>query len=458
MKKLICFVLVLTMLAGMTAFASAEGTPSFVGSSAEGAPGEDVQVTVSIQDNPGVALVNLSVEYDEEILEWTKVEKGIYTDGMWDARIGNTVTWMSFDQNEEDGVFCTLTFKVKENAPLGETPVTVSYLEHDVADVDGKYVHFAIVAGKVTVTAPKGAPVDLYGASVSLKGDIGLNFFLIPTEELLADADAYVTLTAEGGTPNTYLFKDASTRTVSGKKLYQFSIALNAKQMTDKVTVAVYSGDGTAHPIHRMSEDVTEDTFAFAIQDYIQKTIAVYGNDTGKAKLVKMVKAMSDYGSLAQARFAYKTEERAEVQADLDAVTAETLASYAIVKPSETAAGVASVSCSLVLNSETAIRLYIKMAEGEEISSRSIKVNGVAQTPVNTEKGWMVEIPNISAKDLDKLYEMKIADGEGATYTVKFSALSYAYGVLTTEGQSAEQVALVKGLYLYNQAANEYFG
>ena len=455
MKKLICFILVLTMLAGMTVFASAEGTPSFVVSSGEAAPGEEVQITVRLENNPGLASAELNVEYDPDVLEWTKVEQGDYTGG-WDAKVGVAVTWGGGKNTYTDGLFCTLTFKVKENAEEGDTVVTVSYEDDDVFNEDLDNVYFAIVPGKVTVTAPKGAPVDLYGASVSLKGDIALNFFLIPTEELLADADAYVTLTAEGGTPNTYLFKDASTRTVSGKKLYQFSIALNAKQMTDKVTVAVYSGDGTAHPIHRMSEDVTEDTFAFAIQDYIQKTIAVYGNDTGKAKLVKMVKAMSDYGSLAQARFAYKTEERAEVQADLDAVTAETLASYAIVKPSETAAGVAS--CSLVLNSETAIRLYIKMAEGEEISSRSIKVNGVAQTPVNTEKGWMVEIPNISAKDLDKLYEMKIADGEGATYTVKFSALSYAYGVLTTEGQSAEQVALVKGLYLYNQAANEYFG
>ena len=40
--------------------------------------------------------------------------------------------------------------------------------------------------------------------------------------------------------------------------------------------------------------------------------------------------------------------------------------------------------------------------------------------------------------------------------TVKYSALSYAYSVLTSTEASAKLVDLVKGLYLYNEAANAF--
>ena len=55
MKKLLCFILVLTMLLGMGAFAKAEGELSFVVSSAEAKPGDEVQITVNIVNNPGIA-------------------------------------------------------------------------------------------------------------------------------------------------------------------------------------------------------------------------------------------------------------------------------------------------------------------------------------------------------------------------------------------------------------------
>ena len=65
---------------------------------------------------------------------------------------------------------------------------------------------------------------------------------------------------------------------------------------------------------------------------------------------------------------------------------------------------------------------------------------------------------NIAAKDLDKVYTVTVSSASGKIVTVKASALSYAYNVLNAEDAPAKLVDLVKGLYLYNQAANAYFG
>ena len=550
MKKLICFVLVLTMLAGMTAFASAEGTPSFVVSSAEAAPGEEVQVTVSLQNNPVVALVNLDVVYDENVLEWTAVEKGVYTDGMWDAKPGVAVTWMSFDRHEEDGVFCTLTFKVKEDAPAGDTAVTVQYAESDVADESGNPVSFEIVPGKVTVIketledgyyliGQKGWTVDdidpeqkfepnpnnageylletflnvgdgikvvqvtngeitawypdgmdnqyivdaahsgrktiyfktsydgnwsqfggymwidaaltgaeVYGSSVSLKGDIALNFFLIIPNELKEDEGAYVTIGTE-----KFLIKDATTRKVGEDTLYQFTVKMNAKQMNDEVTLKVFNGADEVYKLfnHTTGEDVTEG-YVYSVQTYIEKTIAT----STDAKLVALVKAMSDYGSLAQAFMDYNVENRAEVQGDLNSVTLDALTKYKSTTTAGTAAGVTYKGGSLVLKSTTAIRLYFTLDEGE-IGNYTFKLGKKAVTPVETADGWMIEIANISAKDLDKFYTVTVSSSAGTIVTVKYCGLSYVYTVLNGGSDDAKLIDLAKSIYLYNQAADAYF-
>jgi hypothetical protein len=65
-----------------------------------------------------------------------------------------------------------------------------------------------------------------------------------------------------------------------------------------------------------------------------------------------------------------------------------------------------------------------------------------------------VTVENISAKDLDKLFTV-VANGSEVTA----SALSYAYNVLSAEDgtYSSELITLVKAMYAYNQAANNYF-
>ena len=531
------------------------GELAFVVSSAEAKPGDEVQITVSIENNPGIAAAEFTVVYDESVLEWTAVTQGEYT-GIWDAEPGVKVTWFSNSGNWDlNGLFCTLTFKVKEGVTVEKTEVDLSFEEETVFDWDEVDVPYTVTKGTITLDVPetlkdgyyligqKGWDVasidpeqkfetnpentneylletglavgdgikvvkvengaitewypggvdnqyvvdaahagrktvyfkttydnawsafggfmwidgaltvgaEVYGSSVSLKGDIALNFFLILPEKVTKDENAYVTLNE-----TKYPVSKATTRNVEGVgTTYQFTIALTAKQMNDKVTLKVFNGEDAVVPLYRHSngEDVTETGYVYSVQDYIQKTLE---NPEADEKLKALVQAMSDYGSLAQVQFEYNLENLAEVKGDLNSVTAETVAAYAPVVTEGTATGVTFKGPSLVLKTQTALRLYFELAEGE-IGDYTFKVGTKTKTPTETADGWMIEIPNISAKDLDKVYTVKVTSGDGTVLTLKVSALSYVYNTLNSETSDAKLVNLVKGVYLYNQAANAYF-
>lgn len=329
----------------------------------------------------------------------------------------------------------------------------------DAAHAGRKTVYFkttyddawSAFGGFIWIDAALTVGAEVYGSSVSLKGDIALNFFLILPEELTDNEGAYVMLNDA-----KYPISEAKTRDVDGVgTLYQFTIALTAKQMNDKVTLKVFNGADEVVPLYRHSngEDVTETGYVYSVQDYIQKTLE---NPESPEKLKALVQAMSDYGSLAQVQFGYNLENLAEVKGDLDSVTLDSVAKYAPKVTEGAATGVTFKGPSLVLKTETALRLYFELAEGE-IGDYTFKVGTKTKTPTETADGWMIEIPNISAKDLDKVYTVKVTSGDGTVLTLKVSALSYVYNTLNSETSDAKLVNLVKGVYLYNQAANAYF-
>ena len=201
MKRILALALalVLVLSMGATAFA-AEASGKFVVSSEMAEPGDVVQITISIQDNPGVASIELNVEFDETALELTKVEKGTVVDpvgplpegafaGFFDPvdefpgeqpanRKLSTLTWFkdtaseTAANNTADGTFATLTFKVKADAALGDYPVTVSFVEKNVHDIDEKPVSFTVEAGKVTVF--KHLPGDVNGDGMVDISDVAL--------------------------------------------------------------------------------------------------------------------------------------------------------------------------------------------------------------------------------------------------------------------------------------------
>ena len=65
-------------------------------------------------------------------------------------------------------------------------------------------------------------------------------------------------------------------------------------------------------------------------------------------------------------------------------------------------------------------------------------------------------LPDIAAKDLDKEHLYTVSCG-GESYSFRYSPLSYAYQILRSSTNDSMK-DLARALYLYNQAANAYFG
>jgi hypothetical protein len=263
---------------------------------------------------------------------------------------------------------------------------------------------------------------------------------------MLQNSGLYVTLAGE-----KILIADAQTRTVNGLTLYKFPVDKAAKEMNDQVTVRLYRADGTPETLFCRDVDVTETGWRYSIQTYIDRS----REDKVEPLLLAVVDAMSDYGSLAQAYFKYNEENRAAVVGDVDAVTEAELAPYEAKLTQGNATGVTYAGGSLVLRSGTVIRHYFTIDEGS-VGDYTFKLGSKTVTPVEKENGWMIEIPDVYARNLGNMYTVTVSSSEGVILTLKYSALSYAYKVVQDNDDPA-LVKLVKSLYLYNRAACAYF-
>lgn len=134
--------------------------PQIVVSNTIGFVGKQVDVTISLRNNPGVASMMLTVGYNPDVLTLTSVnDKGnlgsaVHSDNL--LACPYTLTWandLAMENYTFNGEIVVLSFLVKEDAALGETPITIyyDYDNFDIFNVDGEEVRFALVDGVVNV-------------------------------------------------------------------------------------------------------------------------------------------------------------------------------------------------------------------------------------------------------------------------------------------------------------------
>ena len=81
--------------------------------------------------------------------------------------------------------------------------------------------------------------------------------------------------------------------------------------------------------------------------------------------------------------------------------------------------------------------------------------------PVREEKTgrYYVDIPNIPAAYLDNDYTLTIAHKtDGTSCTVNASVLAWVKLVLQSGSSNENRIMMAKALFLYSQAATDYFG
>lgn len=266
----------------------------------------------------------------------------------------------------------------------------------------------------------------LDGYSLSLDGNIGVNFFMELDKSVIADENAYMKFRLPNGKTSVVLVGDAKQQTVGGTTYYVFSCKVAAKEMNETITAQIITSDKKG------------EIYEYSVADYIQY---IRDNPTEfDEKTLSLVNAMAGYGDYAKAYF---NNENLDANTEMDAVTADTLASFDKQISGDLPEGITYYGSSLLLESNTTMRHYFKVAEGTDVSALSFSGS----------KGnyYYIDIPNISAEKLGTIQNVTIGN-----CTISYSPMSYAYAVLSSKNTSESLKNLVKSLYLYEQAAEAY--
>ena len=285
-----------------------------------------------------------------------------------------------------------------------------------------------------------GEPNYLSTVNLSLRGDIGVQFNYVLTDELLNDDGATVKFTCEDKAEKTLPLADV-VADEDGE--YGFIYEVAAAELTNVISVAVYNGAGYA---------MTK-TYSCSAYDYCNYVITACGNTHPTYELAK---ALLNYGGYAQVYFNYNVDDLANKNLTGEALP-ETIAAAAWEIDERLKD---EIQISTVLNSTTSVRVYLSETVKENyvvtFAGKSLEVK--QKTNAQSETEYYVEISDIPAGYLSQMLEIVFTEAStNQAYVVKTSALSYAKAVVAGEYDEALK-NLAKALYAYSLVAETYFG
>lgn len=299
-----------------------------------------------------------------------------------------------------------------------------------------------------------GIGARLAGNSLSLNGNIGVNFYMELDNGVLADSGAYLLFTYANGTTKKVLVQEArvDTQTAAGKTYYVFPCEVAAKEMTDTILAQMHLSDGR-----------TGKRYAYTVKQYADYLLEHTEEQPAYEKAAPLVRAMLNYGAYAQLNFQHSQTTLAnanfsESEKSVEQVTAQTLAAYRnqTVQQSDF---VKLEGASLSLDSQTTLRLYFSCQGDAAIEDLRFFWGEQALTPQKSGNFYCVELSDIAAKNLGTAYTVRVTCGE-ASLDVQYSAMAYGYHVLQRDVSATRTQALkdtIAAMYLYYQAAKDYF-
>ncbi|MBR2832583.1 MAG: InlB B-repeat-containing protein [Oscillospiraceae bacterium] len=390
-------------------------------------------------DFPGVGASSYSL-LNGDVMRWQYTCVGLGAD------IGNSWDGTAVSVADKDA----LIWKIAEINAAGEQEEYPTYGDAMAVlkDIPASQEAVDAALAALVKAEPAGPAAQIVSASLTLAGDIGVNFFVIPNDELLADEGAYAQLTVKGVTGDKIMLADL---TPDNDGRFCFTQFVAAKEMTEQITLAIYTGEDEAVALTDANGDASDGVYSVA---RFVRTAAEFGSE----KLQALSAKLASYGAYAKAYFEYEpvtedTEYADAIAGDITGdITVETVTPYKPVKDASTDAFKAK-SISLTLKSETILNVTFT---GTDAAQYSFTVDGEPVSAVKSGANYVVQIPDIAAQDLDKAYTIVATNGD-STYTISAYALTYAYQVIKAEDRTDAIRDLVKALYEYNQAANAYF-
>lgn len=127
--------------------------------------GDEVTISISIDNNPGIIGMKFNVNYDTSVLTLKSAESVGFESGVEFSPLDKVpflVLWgdSTHGNNTTNGKIAELTFKVSENAVEGEYPITISYDAENIINDSFEYIDFQKVDGSIVIDSYLPGDVD----------------------------------------------------------------------------------------------------------------------------------------------------------------------------------------------------------------------------------------------------------------------------------------------------------
>ena len=372
----------------------------------------------------------------------SRSKKGYFT--------GRNISYnVSISECEHGTVTADMTVANKDDiVTLTITPETDYYLSTiTVTDSNGSIIDvndntFVMPSDNVNITAVFATDKleeKLYGHSLSLDGDIGVNFYLELGDSLVTSSTAYMLFTVRDGEneyTETVNMRDiiGNVKYENGKRIYAFKCRVNACQMTAQITAQFFDGEKCGKK------------YTYSVKEYAYNVLThpdVYYD------AIPLVKAMLNYGAYSQICFGYDGTLANEMLYDTDVsdVTKDTINRPFEQWQTNLPENIKLASASLSLKSETTLSLYFISDE-----NLSFNCSGKEVEYERIGKYQVARIRNIPANELNNSFFLNI---NGNNY-VSYSPMNYCYNVLNSDAYDEDLKNVMRALYKYWQTASDY--
>ena len=379
---------------------------------------------------------------------------------------------VTIDQNMRNGTVTsscaaaeegeTVSLTIKPDLYYHLKSISVQPLGDAAVSGSGNIRTFAMPASDVLVTAEFERDSVLVGYTLSLDGDIGVNFYMELSRELADSKTAYIEFRIPAVEPQpvsrVYVNpqEDASLpyagqKSVNGKTCYVFKCRTAAKEMTSEIHARLYDP----------ATEWSGETYTYSVKEYAAYLLAHTADDPAFAAAEPLVRSLVRYGAYAQLHFDRNADDLADdgllsdEEKDVSSVQPEMLSDKLRYQNHLTTPNLVKFCGStLSMKSETSLSLYFRSDQPLTFACETNTVDTVANGDYQ-----VVRIRNIPSDKAQEAYTVFVKRNGESVGSVTYSPMDYCYQVLTADDTVADTALknVVRAFYLYTEAARSYF-
>lgn len=406
-----------------------------------------------------------------------------YGHGVWYAgehTVTSTITEPTCTGQGYTTHSCTCGYEVKDtytvaNGHSSADPV-VENIVHPTATNLGSYdaVIYCTTCGEKITSEEKTLYTKLAAIEASADSEILLRLkCFVPTE--LVEQGAYAEVTKvtlwDNKAQETETEKIVlSELTTDNGGRYVLSKGMASGEMTCPMTVRFFDGNGNALNVLDYADNTVSDSVTRTVLDYAKRILEVSKNEKQRA----VTSAMVTYGGYAQLNFEVDSQNPVYSILGDEAPSLSSVTITDTYTDSGDDIGISLDGRQAYLDSAIYLRSYFKLTGNSTVDDYTFTLtyteNGTEKTkalqPVpemKTKSGvtyerYYVDILDIPAAYLDYMYKITVTHNEtGKTYELNTSVNAYLKDLIDNSTKT-EQINSAKAMYLYNQAANNFFG